>query len=159
MQPTPLWLTLVSIALSGVVSAVTTVLFNSMNAERVLRRAKLEELCRFLLDIRIALLQRERKLLSGDLEAAKALPEVDVYQMYHAVTLVKLYVPRFYARFSDELVTMRERLVTTKSLHDESSVEEFAKGCSEAGACMERAYLATLEASEPRLSWRKLIGL
>lgn len=158
MQPTPLWLTLVSIALSGVVSAVTTVLFNSMNAERILRRAKLEELCRFLLDIRIALLQRETRLLEGNLAAAKALPEIDVYQMYHAVTLVKLYLPSFYARFSDEMVAMRERLVTTKSLSDESSLEEFAKGCSEAGACMERAYLATLEASGPRFSLRWLIG-
>jgi hypothetical protein len=158
MQPTPLWLTLVSIALSGVVSAITTVMFNAQNAERVLRRTKLEELCNILLVMRTGFLQRELLLREGDLKEAQKLPDIDIYQLYHALTLVKLYVPGFYLRFGAEVVAMRERLVATKRLDAESSLKDMAEAFSQAGDGLDRAYLATLEASETGSRWSMLLN-
>jgi len=84
------WSMLSSVALGGVVAALATLYFNSLNSERSVRRAKLEELCDLLNELRHATSSAAATARRNNVIALGNLPTENLDRAY---TLVAIYFP------------------------------------------------------------------
>lgn len=149
MQPTPWWLTLVSILLSGGVAAFTTVILNTSQAERVIRRSKIEELCNLLTELLVSLTEL-RDSLDDDRRNPLA---VDMSRMHGAQTLVGIYVPHMQQRFF-LAVRKFQKDFPVGGVTDDTTEEEIRAALDGAIASISEAYGVALAAAHPILdSW------
>lgn len=154
MQPTPIWLTLLSIFLSGAVSALTTVFLNLRQAERVLCRSKLEELCGILLDLKSHMLKRHALVAGGSRDEAAKLPDPDVFRNYRVHILMSLYVPR-----GVDAVMAAMKLPVGLAKEAQMSDEELVAALKEVIDSYSRAYTAALSQADALNSWKYFLRL